>query len=486
MTLQNQKIKKRSFYLGVLFLLAVFSCAQIVAATPRNEPYVSELTIYVPGAVGGGFDHTAVAIKKSLLKENLVKSVTLVRSPGAGGLVALAQFIESDDPNSVMIGGGSIIGASRYNRSVISLDDVEPLVRLNGTAIAMAVQPDSPIRGLNDLLLMLQTDPELVQWVGGSAGSVDQMYIFSLMNELGMGAHRINYNAIPGGGGNIVDQLISKNFTVAVSSYEELAPFVKNDELRIISLSYDDPNNSQDVLSSLREHGVNTSFVDWRGVFASPKIDRSDTLILISIFEDMAKSETWMNEVKQNNWINLFLPQIAFEKFVGTEIVRNDEDYSKTTVRVFKNDVVADFLTRQTHWKMAIMSLISALCLFVLAQRFILRRDKKEFISTLREAEMESDELNLKLRKAAAESANYIDAQFDSWGLSSAEKEIGWLLLKGLSFKEIAKLRGTNQRTVRQQAGSIYSKSNLGNRSNLAAFFLEDICFSYNDTLIVQ
>jgi DNA-binding CsgD family transcriptional regulator len=48
------------------------------------------------------------------------------------------------------------------------------------------------------------------------------------------------------------------------------------------------------------------------------------------------------------------------------------------------------------------------------------------------------------------------------------------LLLKGLSLKEIASVRGTKEMTVRQQASSIYNKSNLGGRHEFSAWFLED------------
>ena len=48
------------------------------------------------------------------------------------------------------------------------------------------------------------------------------------------------------------------------------------------------------------------------------------------------------------------------------------------------------------------------------------------------------------------------------------------MLLKGLTFKDIAKARCKSERTVRQQAGAIYAKSSLVNRSDLAAYFLED------------
>jgi DNA-binding CsgD family transcriptional regulator len=68
-----------------------------------------------------------------------------------------------------------------------------------------------------------------------------------------------------------------------------------------------------------------------------------------------------------------------------------------------------------------------------------------------------------------------IDRQLDRWGLSAAEHEVALLLLKGLSHKTIADIRGTEEATVRQQSRAIYRKAGLSGRHDLAAFFLEDL-----------
>jgi DNA-binding NarL/FixJ family response regulator len=68
-----------------------------------------------------------------------------------------------------------------------------------------------------------------------------------------------------------------------------------------------------------------------------------------------------------------------------------------------------------------------------------------------------------------------IDAQFERWKLTAAEREVALLMLKGLSHKEIAAVRETSERTVRQQAQTIYGKANLSGRAALSAFFLEDL-----------
>lgn len=68
-----------------------------------------------------------------------------------------------------------------------------------------------------------------------------------------------------------------------------------------------------------------------------------------------------------------------------------------------------------------------------------------------------------------------IARQFAAWGLSEAESDVGLLLLKGLSLQEIADLRETSERTVREQARAVYRKSGLAGRNALSAFFLEDL-----------
>lgn len=75
-----------------------------------------------------------------------------------------------------------------------------------------------------------------------------------------------------------------------------------------------------------------------------------------------------------------------------------------------------------------------------------------------------------------------IDGQFERWELTAAERAVGLLLLKGLSHKEVAGVRRTSERTVRQQALVLYRKSGLRGRAELAAFFLEDLLLPAKST----
>jgi len=76
-----------------------------------------------------------------------------------------------------------------------------------------------------------------------------------------------------------------------------------------------------------------------------------------------------------------------------------------------------------------------------------------------------------------------INKQFNTWNVTKAEAEVGLFLLKGLSLKEIAQLRQTSERTIREQARALYRKSGLSGRSELSAFFLEDLLLPWSDSV---
>jgi len=82
---------------------------------------------------------------------------------------------------------------------------------------------------------------------------------------------------------------------------------------------------------------------------------------------------------------------------------------------------------------------------------------------------------NKEVLEAKKTLSHVISRQFDDWNLSNSEKEVGWLLLKGLSLKEIAILRNTLEKTVRQQASAIYKKAGINGRHTFSAWFIEDV-----------
>lgn len=107
-----------------------------------------------------------------------------------------------------------------------------------------------------------------------------------------------------------------------------------------------------------------------------------------------------------------------------------------------------------------------------------LRRREQQLHVTAHELEQVRSTLGQHEQQAAkllGELSLIIQQQFAHWGLSDAEREVAMLLLKGLSLEEIAAVRGRAEKTVRQQASSIYTKAGLEGRHALSAYFFEDL-----------
>ncbi len=88
--------------------------------------------------------------------------------------------------------------------------------------------------------------------------------------------------------------------------------------------------------------------------------------------------------------------------------------------------------------------------------------------------------------KAAYGFNTYIQSHFQKWGLTKTESEVGLLILRGLSLREISQIRGTTETTVRQQALSLYKKAAVDGRHQLSAYFLEDLLPPCEESLKIE
>ena len=95
--------------------------------------------------------------------------------------------------------------------------------------------------------------------------------------------------------------------------------------------------------------------------------------------------------------------------------------------------------------------------------------------ASLERSVAERDTWRKSAESALTSFSSAVEQQLTAWGLTPAEREVALLLLKGHGHKQIAARTGRSERTVRQHAVSVYEKSGLGGRAELAAFFLEGL-----------
>ncbi len=142
-------------------------------------------------------------------------------------------------------------------------------------------------------------------------------------------------------------------------------------------------------------------------------------------------------------------------------------------------DLITDSSEGVVIWHVAIEGSAGALALagvfYLLKQSIQLKRALRNERKLSAKLEQEAQEWRTQSKAYLSGLSTLIDAQLTIWGLSPAERDVAFLLLKGLSLKEIANLRETTEKTARVQSMAIYAKAGLAGRSELSAFFLEDL-----------
>jgi len=137
----------------------------------------------------------------------------------------------------------------------------------------------------------------------------------------------------------------------------------------------------------------------------------------------------------------------------------------------FAYDIIADLLNHSE----SIFHVLAELIVFLAIAAVLIRE--------LRQVRLLNNEVSVQQVKTARLSGELLAVmreQFSRWGLSPSESEVSLLLIKGLSMREISKARQVKEKTIRQQATSIYSKSGYAGRHELVAHFIEDLM---NDVL---
>lgn len=149
-------------------------------------------------------------------------------------------------------------------------------------------------------------------------------------------------------------------------------------------------------------------------------------------------------------------------------------------------DLVEDGRTGAAGVHLSLEAVVMLLALGGLAALWWGRRDARgrvrQLDNALAAARQQATRYRDESREALRGLGAAIDSQFTRWGLTPAEREVGLLLLKGLSHREVADARLTTESTVRQQALSLYRKAGVRNRADLSAFFLEDLLLPHSET----
>jgi len=270
------------------------------------------VTIDAPSGPGSGYDQTARALEQILTDEGLANRVEVKNTEGAGGTIALSQFVQKSGTKDLMVGGLSLVGAVITNSSKSTLSDLTPIARLIGEYEVIVVPAESPYETLEEFLTALKTNPGKNPIAIGNQGGVDHMWGGTLVQAAGIAPTDVNFVTYSGGGEALV-ALLGNQVSAGISGYGEFGDQIEAGKLRVLAVSSEEPIDIAPDAPTVVDAGYpDAVLVNWRGIFAPPGISDADRQALSDAFADLTQTEGWKSVLKTNGWSNEYLDSDAF------------------------------------------------------------------------------------------------------------------------------------------------------------------------------
>jgi putative tricarboxylic transport membrane protein len=312
----SMQFTKRDF----IKLSALSGVSLAMPAWAQAKPSFDTLNMFVPAAPGGGWDGTARAIERAAKAAGLVGNMQFENVPGAGGMVGLPRYVNQrkGQGNSLMVGGGVMVGAAIANKSPVTMKDVTPIARLTEEAVVVVVPAGGKIKTWKDLTDALKANPKAVSVAGGSAGGTDHIVLGLMIKALGGNAKDAAYVAFAGGG-PATAAILGNQVVAGMSGYSEFEEHIKSGKM-IALASSGSVRIPGTTVPTMTELGLKVTMANWRGVFAPPGINDAQRKALVTLVTSMVKSDAWKAELATRKWTDVFLADTDFAKQITQDI----------------------------------------------------------------------------------------------------------------------------------------------------------------------
>lgn len=274
------------------------------------------LSMYIPNSPGGGYDLTGRAAARVLEDEGLSGRFEVTNVIGAGGTVAMQRLLNEEGVNDLVMSMGlGVVGATYTNDSKARVSQATPIARLIEDQEALIVPKDSPYQTVQDLVDAWKADPKSVTIGGGSSpGGPDHLFPMQLAKTVGIDPKQVKY-IVYDGGGPLTSALLGKKIDVGTSGPSEFEGQLEDGSLRVLAVSGEERLTTVDA-PTLKESGIDMTFVNWRGILAPPGISDENRDRLVEMFTEMHATKGWKDAVKRNGWIDSFATGEEFKTFL--------------------------------------------------------------------------------------------------------------------------------------------------------------------------
>ncbi|MEA3291886.1 MAG: tripartite tricarboxylate transporter substrate-binding protein [Pseudomonadota bacterium] len=299
-------------------MLSSFAGALLFASASMAAPQIDSIHFIIPGGAGGGWDGTARGTGEALTKAGLVETATYENMSGGGGGKAIGFMIENAQSNhgALMVNSTPIVIRSLTGRFPQSFRDLTMIAGTIGDYAALVVKADSDIKTFSDLLDIYKNNPDDLAIAGGSVpGSMDHLVPAMAFKAAGADPTKVKYLPFDAGGAAMA-ALLSGEADALSTGMGEALEMAKAGEVRVLASTAPERISDAPDVPTLKEQGVDATFVNWRGFFGAPGLPAEKREAYIKVLGDMYDTPEWEAVRARNGWVNIFNAGDEFTKFL--------------------------------------------------------------------------------------------------------------------------------------------------------------------------
>ncbi len=289
---------------------AVATAAVLSLGTPAfadGHQVLDSIHFLIPGGAGGGWDGTARGTGEALTNAGLVGSASYENMSGGGGGKAIGFLIENAESNhgTLMVNSTPIVIRSLTGVFPHNFRDLTLVAGTIGDYAAMVVSADSSISSMSELVAAYDADPNGTAIGGGSVpGGMDHLVAAMVMEAAGKDALNVKY--IPyDAGGKAMAALLSGEIKALSTGFSEAVDLANAGEVKIIGVTSAERVPAAPDAMTMKEQGIDTEFVNWRGFFAAPGLPDDKLAMYQDAIGKMYDTEEWETVRARNGWVNI-------------------------------------------------------------------------------------------------------------------------------------------------------------------------------------
>lgn len=303
-----------------MFMKNLFAATLVAAGATMAH---ADVSVMLPANPGGGWDGTGRQAFAAMNAAGIyTEGVNFINTGGAGGTIGLAEFqnSQSGKPDALAVFGAITVGAIMLNSSPIDLSTYTPIARLTAEHLVIAVDANSDIETLQQLVDQMKADPGAVPVGGGSAGGVDHIALALLAQAAEIPVGDLNY--IPqAAGAETVTGIVNGTLKAGISGISEFQQFQDQGRIRILGITAAERREGLDV-PTFKEAGYDVEIANWRGVLGAPGMPEDNAKEWIDRFDKLNDSDAWKQVLQTQGWDAYYLSGPAFGEFIAEENAR--------------------------------------------------------------------------------------------------------------------------------------------------------------------